>query len=494
MICRNVGGYYGNSVRRIDFSYERLLSDFGRKMTRQVQPWRQIEWRRVGRGAEVAFAAPAQNSLLDAIRRLGSPVVPGKSLLEETQILLAAGAEIEHALLVQYLYAALSLGSAPTASPIRGIAVQEMCHLITVQNLLLFTGADPSLTRQDQDPQPLLDPFRFALRPLTKEVLEEFLLAEMPPLEDMSVSQRAIMEPVRQAHGNYFHPVGLVYARIFWLFQQNDQPDPQWPEVAQQLAGQLGFEAGNHIESFPGQGSATTFQVDPVLELEWRAQHDRGGVFESIDSRATALKTIADIARQGEGLASSPNSPSHFGTFLDIFSNTDLTQLPVVRLPTDPFLSDHADPNPDIEGNRITQKLAVALCRVFNIRYQILLAALRGALSRARSIPAEAAIRSNYANWALAEMRSSLGGLFRNILSLPAKDGGTPAQLAAAPPFALDGLTLPDDPAALDQLILNLHRSSAAAVTAALAQNPAIVFKLTLQAIQNMDKTRFPNL
>jgi hypothetical protein len=451
------------------------------------------------RRAEFAFPAPPQNSLLAAVHALGSPVIPGKTPLEEAQILLAAGAEIEHALLVEYLYAALSLGPAPAASLIRDIAIQEMCHLITDQNLLLFTGAPPSLTRQDQEPHAELDPFRFALRPLTKEVLEEFLLAEMPPFEDMTPEQRAIMEPIQQAHGNGFHPVGLVYARIFWLFQQDDQPDPLWPEVAQ-LAGQFGFGPGDHIKlasgqnPFPGQGTATTYQVDPAVEPEWRAQYDRGGIFEIINSRATALKAIADIARQGEGLASSIPNSSHFDIFLGIYTDPDLPQLPVVPLPTDPFVSDQANPNPAIEANRITKPLAVALCRVFNLRYQILLAALRGALSRDRTVPTEAAKRSNYAKWAFDEMGSNMRQLFPNLLSLPAKDGGTLPQLTAAPPFSLDSLTLPDDPAALDQLILDLHRSSAAALTAALSQNPGFVFKNTLQNIQNMDKTRFPNL
>jgi len=420
--------------------------------------------------------------------------------LEEAQILLAAGAEIEHALLVEYLYAVLSLATdVPTASSVRTIAIQEMCHLITVQNLLLFTGATPSFTRQDQEPHSILDPFRFTLRPVTKEVLEEFLLAEMPPLEDMTPAQKTIMEPIWQAHGNGFHPVGLVYARIFWLFQKDDQPDPLWPEVAQ-LVGQFGFGTHDHItfpgpDAFPGQDTAATLQADPINEPVWQDQHNlRGGIFETVNSRAAALKTIADIARQGEGLASSSNGPSHFGTFLSIHSTIDLMKLPFVKLPTDPFLADQPDPSADVEANRITHPLAVALCRIFNIRYQILLAALRAALFRDRTIPDEATARSRYESWAFDEMGSSMRGLFRNLVSLPAKEGGTPAQLAAAPPFALDGFTLPDDAAELDHLILHLHHSSAAAVTAALAQNPAIVFKLTLQNIQNMDKTRFPNL
>jgi Ferritin-like len=70
--------------------------------------------------------------------------------------LLHTAAEIEHALMVQYLYAAFSLGEPPFQGPnvpstaqtlvnrwrgtILGIAKEEMGHLITVQNLLRFIG------------------------------------------------------------------------------------------------------------------------------------------------------------------------------------------------------------------------------------------------------------------------------------------------------------------------------------------------------------------
>jgi Ferritin-like len=73
--------------------------------------------------------------------------------------LLHEAAEIEHALLVQYLYAALSVTDQyklvrgnperPNAENLVGVAVWEMQHLATVNKLLVTLGASPGLTSQD---------------------------------------------------------------------------------------------------------------------------------------------------------------------------------------------------------------------------------------------------------------------------------------------------------------------------------------------------------
>ncbi len=478
-------------------------------MARFSRPWQTIKWARPPRVAATAApataawsaAAPAtaappipttQTSLAAAIRDLGTPHVPQTSAEEEAQILLSAGAEVEHALLVQYLYAAWSLGGNPMAPRVLEIAIQEMCHFVTVQNLLLFAGGSPLLARQDQDPNPALDPFRFTLRPLTKAVLEDFLLAEMPPLSDMTKNQRAVMEDVIKRHGGLsasVHPVGLIYMRLYWLFQENDEPTAVWPEIAA-----LGFPPGRHIQTFPGQNTAATFQVDPAVERHWNAQHDRGGIFRRIDSRAAALDAIAAIAAQGEGLASNPALPSHFETFLDIYINSDLSQLSLSPVPTDPFVSDEPATTPAREANRITHKLAAALCETFDVRYHIMLTSIRAALSRDRSNAADVPDRDKYAGWALQEMLQHIKALARNILRQPCKDGGTAAQLTAAPTFALGDFDLPDDPAGLDDKLRDLHRSAASAITHALEQNPDAGTTLMLEQMQATDRTRFPNL
>src|SRR5438445_369653 len=94
---------------------------------------------------------------------VGPKITPApRSAVEEAEMLLRIAAEVEGALLVQYLYAAYSILpdlSVPGVDPliesndwydvIRQIARQEMGHLVTVQNLLLALNAVPHLDREN---------------------------------------------------------------------------------------------------------------------------------------------------------------------------------------------------------------------------------------------------------------------------------------------------------------------------------------------------------
>src|SRR6266853_1836900 len=110
-------------------------------------------------GTSAAEAAQHQSR----IHRLGLPPRGSLSARQFAIMLLRAGAEIEHSLLVQYLYAAYSIddqysqshsGSLQTVmftmdwkTDIRLVAREEMAHLITVQNLLLALDEEFHLER-----------------------------------------------------------------------------------------------------------------------------------------------------------------------------------------------------------------------------------------------------------------------------------------------------------------------------------------------------------
>ena len=121
------------------------------------------------------------------------------SPLDKAKILLESAAEIEHALLVQYLYAAYSLKSADDVSDpaqqgvldfendpdswpriLLGIAREEMGHLITVQNLLQALGLPPNFEREDFPPRKDLYPFALHLEPLSQHSLAKYVVAEAP--------------------------------------------------------------------------------------------------------------------------------------------------------------------------------------------------------------------------------------------------------------------------------------------------------------------------
>src|SRR5687768_10811309 len=104
---------------------------------------------------------------------------------ERLALLLRTAAQVEHALLVQYLYAGYSLpANHGDRGLLLGIAVEEMSHLMTVQNLLFSIGEPPHLARQDFGPPSgdadRLFPFDLILEPLSKHSLAKYVVAESP--------------------------------------------------------------------------------------------------------------------------------------------------------------------------------------------------------------------------------------------------------------------------------------------------------------------------
>src|SRR5215203_321027 len=157
-----------------------------------------------------------------------------------TVFLLHTAAEIEHALMVQYLYAAYSLEKAnfqgPNVPPdartlvnrwretIVGIAREEMGHLITVQNLLRFIGGTLNFEREDF-PFRTLYPFRFQLEPLTKDSLAKYVAAEMPehPGESYELMWEIVKRATGSAGGLNVNRVGPLYAELGTIFRYSDK-------------------------------------------------------------------------------------------------------------------------------------------------------------------------------------------------------------------------------------------------------------------------------
>jgi hypothetical protein len=111
-------------------------------------------------------------------------------------MMLTAGAQIEHALMVQYLYAAYSIDTDQASQEIRekvkgwranilSVAREEMGHLLTVQNVLVLLGAPVNFGRQMLPWDHEFYPFPFSLEPLSLESLECFIYAEMPRVDSI---------------------------------------------------------------------------------------------------------------------------------------------------------------------------------------------------------------------------------------------------------------------------------------------------------------------
>jgi len=117
---------------------------------------------------------------------------PDMTWKDHLVMLLHIGAEIEHSLMVQYLYAAYSLGGEQVLplerrpmvrrwqEEILVVAREEMGHLLTVQNILTLIGGSINLERVNLPWDIPFYPFPFKLEPVSLDSIACYLYAEMP--------------------------------------------------------------------------------------------------------------------------------------------------------------------------------------------------------------------------------------------------------------------------------------------------------------------------
>ena len=286
-------------------------------------------------------------SNLEALALLGLPEVPNTTPLEELRILLRYAAEIEHGLMVQYLYALYAITNNRAQGILKGIAIEEMGHLVTVLNLLIATGTKVHLSRYDWNGSKTFDPMEFELVPVSPQSIARLAMAEMPDKKHVDPEDRVVLEEIIKEAGivdpTKLHRVGLLYMKIYWLLRKDDKvlenpSDEPWAEFpVDTIAASF---PGRHILSFP-ENSNVNWQA---LPSHWKRNFPTLIARNYID-RLAALTGIADISAQGEGFAqfedtSNPGSSpgGHFDRLVEVFkivkSNSSDTSAPVPVNPT----------------------------------------------------------------------------------------------------------------------------------------------------------------
>lgn len=358
--------------------------------------------------------------------------------LDYTIFLLHVAAEIEHSLMVQYLYAAYSIGGPDLSDADRekarvwreivlGIAKEEMAHLITVQNLLRAIGGPLHLEREDYPYRSEFYPFHFRLERLTKDSLAKYVYAEAPEEWEVSSTSEEIRQRAHAAEGAGINRVGKLYKALEKIFAAPDRiPDAQF------LAATVPYQAGTdewargYEHGQRGNQSQQNPTGTPHLFI------DRVG------NRAQALSAIRQIARQGEAPDDDQQPDSHFARFLAIYREVDENLPPSRPLPRDPT-TNAVDAN-----NRavITNPSAIRWCQLFDLRYRMLLFRLKHAFSvRAREATDQPTDRGQLIAWTFGEMYN-LRAIAGIIIQLPMTVGGTDV---AGPPFEMPyTISLPD--------------------------------------------------
>ncbi len=404
--------------------------------------------RRVQPGILRAFGAHT-----DAARKCEMPT--GFAPHDYAVFLLQIAAEIEHSLLIQYLFAAYSLGGPQVPHGHRdqvirwqtillGIAREEMGHLITVQNLLKLIGGALNLERNDFPWDLPFSPFPFALEPLSKELLARYICIESPKVwPDKWAPQQKAIEKIGFPSGDAgFNRVGQIYDDLKALLGDKTLI-PEALFQADTLSYQASFD-----EYGRGYAAGARGAVSPGAETP-------NVLIFTAYSRTTALDALSAVAEQGEAAdtVSQQKDLSHFERFMLIFQ--EFSAKTGSWVPCRPIISNPravgtpaAVPNTTYIENGPARHWAELL----NLRYRMLLTYLAHSFRISGTMgPAEGMPRGAVLNRAFGEMYN-LRAIANILITLPAGDASKPAR--AAPSFELPySLTLPH----LERDVWRLH-------------------------------------
>ncbi len=130
--------------------------------------------------------------------------------------LLKEASEIEHSLMIQYLFAAYTtkprfqaiVGPAvPSSDGLLGIAIQEMQHLAVVNKLLVALGSSPNLETQDFPYEIDIYPFPITLERLSRDSLARYTYVEagrksMPADEEKDLDNQLLCDELTAVLGS----------------------------------------------------------------------------------------------------------------------------------------------------------------------------------------------------------------------------------------------------------------------------------------------------
>lgn len=300
------------------------------------------------------------------------PSVEGAENAKDELIhLLKLAAEIEHTLLVQYLYAAYSVPSGDLVTKILRIAVQEMGHLLGVQNLLLSVGGIENL---HLDKTVIRTAEEFKLLPYTLEqvspnLLAKYVAVESPPDPSQILGSFPKLPEIRKIAfenaGTTFNPVGGLYEKIFWLFQPDDSPVPG---MIQLKPDPDCFPAGDHIldTDFVPVNELNKFEPDLTAWSMSSALTNNEVIFSQVFIRDNALKLVNDISAQGERAELGDPDKSHFELFYDAYTGFQSSPVTVLNVPLNPVTK----PNDEfIKPTPVTNAYSLLWCDLFNKLY-----------------------------------------------------------------------------------------------------------------------------
>jgi hypothetical protein len=422
-----------------------------------------IGWRKPAELPKVKTRTDVHTDWASEIEETGIPSIPGRTARLKAVNLLQIAAEVEHALMAQYLYAAYSLdeafeqGDGETTRvvdrwkrDIRTIARQEMAHFITVQNLLIALGAEVYVNRENNfSEHPDQYPFPVKMEPFALDTLARYVATESPIIDEIAdqTTRDLVRKILRRADRSDMevktkvNRVGLLYTALYWLFLKSDSAQGPW-RMPNALRGCMHDSLKDvHLKDsdFVPIREYEQFCADSG---EWEAFEDSFHVGQA-DPRLRALRAIRWIMIQGEGPAGAAcnDTESHFCRFLRIYQELerDARLARAARpVPVNPVVPDTARTEPIAQGAQaITHPESKLWANLFNVRYQMLLLDILLALSTNRQGP-DGNLRKQLTSWAASHEMEYLKQIGQLLPTLPRALGskgraGAPFEIVMLP-------------------------------------------------------------
>jgi hypothetical protein len=372
--------------------------------------------------------------------------------------LLHVAAEVEHALLVEYLFAAYSLGGPQVPKEHRhrvqkwqgvvlGIAKEEMAHFVTVQNVLRLIGAPLNLERDDFPWDMEYAPFEFTLEKLSPASLARYVYVEAPEKwpDDARQFQSEIEKLATGGQTKPVNRVGKLYDRLIQVLGDPAiVPDSAFKSST--LPFQASWDEWGRGYRNGERGAAAEGAKTPDL------------IIGKAYSRDTAVAALQAVAAQGESPDedSDLGERSHFRRFFNIWKEfpKEGEWSPVRDLATNPTTVEGLPGTSWISGER-----PQLWGHLLNLRYRMLLTYLAHSfrLSGSDSAGPAAAARGFVLNSTFGEMYN-LRVISNLMVALPADGAGGSR---AGPPFELPySLDLPPGEADAWQIHIELIDAS----------------------------------
>ena len=342
--------------------------------------------------------------------------------------MLCEAAELEHAIMCQYLFAAFSLKQSTdegiTKRQLRSvdrwrktishIAAQEMLHLALVQNLLSAVGAAPHLERPNL-PQPAghYPPgVILTLLPFGDAALRHFMFLERPEGMDLADAPglAAVERAVPVMQEGEIVPRLQDFATIGHLYRSIE-------EGIKQLCAKYG-ERWLFVGPVEAQASESHFGWSELVQV--------------VDA-ASAQRAIDTILEQGEGPRGHWKR-AHFGSFVDVLEDYQRhKEADPTFEPARPVLPATVRPSERTDSSPLIEDPFTARCAdLFNVSYEVLLQTLTRYFAHTDETGPQLA---TLAQVSLGLMLNVIKPLGQVITTLPI--GGSTTGRVAGPTFEL---------------------------------------------------------